>query len=41
LITRKIPLKLTDWDLAQIGYLEMDLVLHCGASTAGEYGHSL
>lgn len=41
LIARKIPLKLTDWDLAQIGYLEMDLVLHCGASTAGEYGHSL
>jgi hypothetical protein len=41
LIARKIPLKLTDWDLAQIGYLEMDLVLHGGASTAGEYGHSL
>jgi len=41
LIARKVPLKLTDWDLAQVGYLEMDLVLHCGASTAGEYGHSL
>lgn len=41
LIAKKIPLKLTDWDLNQIGYLEMDLVLHCGASTAGEYGHSL
>jgi hypothetical protein len=41
IIARKIPLKLTDWDLAQIGFLEMDLVLHCGASTAGEYGHSL
>lgn len=41
LIAKKIPLKLTDWDLSQIGYLEMDLVLHCGASTAGEYGHSL
>jgi len=41
LIAKKIPLKLTDWDLTQIGYLEMDLVLHCGASTAGEYGHSL
>lgn len=41
LIANKIPLKLTDWDLSQIGYLEIDLVLHCGASTAGEYGHSL
>jgi hypothetical protein len=41
LIAKKIPLKLSDWDLTQIGYLEMDLVLHCGASTAGEYGHSL
>jgi len=41
LIAKKIPLKLTDWDLSQIGYLEMDLVLHCGASTAGEYAHSL
>ena len=32
---------MTDWDLDQVGYVEMDLVLHCGASTAGEYGHSL
>ena len=36
LIAKKIPLKMTDWDLDQIGYLEMDLVLHCGATTAGE-----
>lgn len=41
LIAKKIPLKLTDWDLSRIGYLEMDLVLHCGISVAGEYGHSL
>jgi len=41
LIAKKIPLKMTDWDLEQVGYLEMDLVLHCGASTAGEYAHSL
>jgi len=32
---------MTDWDLGQVGFLEMDLVLHCGASTAGEYAHSL
>jgi hypothetical protein len=41
LIARKIPLKMTEWDLRQVGDLEMDLVLHCGASTAGEYAHSL
>jgi hypothetical protein len=41
LIAKKIPLKMTDWDLSEIGYLEMDLVLHCGASTAGEYARSL
>jgi len=41
LIAKKIPLKMTDWDLCQVGFLEMDLVLHCGASTAGEYAHSL
>ncbi len=41
LIAKKIPLKMTDWDLHQVGFLEMDLVLHCGASTAGEYAHSL
>jgi hypothetical protein len=41
LIARKIPLKMTEWDLGQVGFLEMDLVLHCGASTAGEYAHSL
>ena len=41
LIAKKIPLRLTDWDTSRVGYVEMDLVLHCGASTAGEFGHSL
>lgn len=41
LIAKKIPLKMTDWDTARVGYVEMDLVLHCGASTVGEYLHSL
>jgi len=30
-----------DWDLRQVGFLEMGLVLHCRASTVGEYAHSL
>jgi hypothetical protein len=41
LIAKKIPLKMTDWDIHQIGFLEIDLVLHCGASVAGEFAHSL
>ena len=41
LIAEKIPLKMTDWDLSQVGFLEMDLVLHCGASVAGEYAQGL
>jgi hypothetical protein len=41
LIAKKIPLRMTDWDTNRVGYVEMDLVLHGGASTAGEFGHSL
>lgn len=41
LIAKKIPLRMTDWETGRVGYVEMDLVLHCGVSTDGEYGHSL
>lgn len=41
LIAKKIPLRMTDWETSRVGYVEMDLVLHCGVSTDGEYGHSL
>jgi hypothetical protein len=41
LISKKIPLRMTDWETARVGYVEMDLVLHCGVSTDGEYIHSL
>ncbi|MBE0713628.1 MAG: hypothetical protein IH583_14745 [Candidatus Aminicenantes bacterium] len=41
LIAKKIPFKMTDWDLRQVGFLEMDPVLHCGASVAGKYGQGL
>jgi len=41
LISKKIPLRMTDWETSRVGYVEMDLVLHCGVSTDGEYGHSL
>lgn len=32
---------MTDWETSRVGYVEMDLVLHCGVSTDGEYVHSL
>ena len=41
LIAQRIPLRLTDWDTACVGYVEMDLVFHCGSSTAGEFISSL
>jgi len=41
LISKKIPLRMTDWETNRVGYVEMDLVLHCGVSTDGEYAHSL
>lgn len=41
LLYKRIPLRMTEWDLTTVGCLEMDLVLHCGASTEGEYVSSL
>jgi hypothetical protein len=37
LLKQKIPIRLTQWDTSQVGYVEMDLVVHCGSSTLGEY----
>jgi len=39
LIAKKIPLR--TGTTVRVGAVDMDLVLHCGSSTAGEYGHSL
>lgn len=41
LIALKIPLRMGEWTNVQLGQVDMDLVLHCGSSTAGEFGHSL
>ena len=41
LLYKAIPLKLTDWDTSQVGFIEMDLVFHCGASTEGEHLYTL
>ena len=37
LLRRKIAIRLTQWDTSEVGYVEMDLVVHCGSSTLGEY----
>lgn len=37
MLAQKIAVRLTDWDTAKVGYIEADLVLHCGASTLGEH----
>ena len=36
-LRQKIPIRLTQWDTSKVGYVEMDLVVHCGSSTLGEY----
>ena len=37
LLKKKIPIRLTEWDTQKVGFLEVDLVAHCGSSTRGEF----
>lgn len=42
LLKRQIPIKTyTPWDEQEPGFCEIDLVAHCGTSTAGTYVHTL
>jgi hypothetical protein len=42
LLKSAIPIRtFADWDENRPGFLEMDLVAHCGETTAGEYLHTL
>jgi len=42
LLKEKIPVRtFADWDNARPGFLESDLIAHCGQSVAGEYRHTL
>jgi hypothetical protein len=42
LLKRDIPIRLgTEWDDAVPGFVEIDLVAHCGATTAGDYVNTL
>jgi len=37
LLKHKIPIRLTQWNTSQLGYVEANLVIHCGSSALGEY----
>jgi hypothetical protein len=42
LLKKNIPIRLgTEWDEDMPGFVEIDLVAHCGATTAGEYVNTL
>jgi hypothetical protein len=42
LLKRQIPIKTyTPWDEQEPGFCEIDLVAHCGTTTAGSYVHTL
>jgi len=41
LLFKKIPIKLDRWEPGQLGFLEIDLVEHCGASAAGDFLNTL
>jgi hypothetical protein len=42
LLKCQIPIRtFADWDVSRPGFMEVDLVAHCGTTTAGEYLHTL
>lgn len=40
-VMHQIPIRSERWDVAQAGWLEIDLVSHCGDNAAGEFVYSL
>lgn len=40
-VAREIPMGRLPWQIEEPGHFEVDLAHHCGASTAGEYVHTL
>lgn len=41
LLKRMIPIRLTEWDTSETGYLEADTVAHCGGNASGSFISSL
>ena len=40
-VTHDVPMTRIPWDTHEVGHCEVDLVHHAGASSAGEYAHTL
>ena len=40
LLKRQIPIRLTQWDTQKVGFMEVDLVEHCGGNASGQFAHS-
>ena len=40
-VTKDVPMRRIPWDTTEPGHCEVDLVHHAGASSAGEYAHTL
>jgi hypothetical protein len=41
LLKRMIPIRTSNWDIHQPGFLEIDLVAHCGSSASGQFIYTL
>lgn len=41
LLRNKIPVKTDQWDESRPGFLETDLVAHCGTAIEGQYAHTV
>jgi len=41
LLKSSVPIRITNWDTAEIGFMEMDTVAHCGDRLSGEFIYSL
>lgn len=41
LLKSSIPIRITNWDTAEVGFMEMDTVAHCGDNLSGEFIYSL
>lgn len=41
LLKSSVPIRITNWDTAIIGFMEMDTVAHCGDQLSGEFIYSL
>jgi len=41
LLKKQIPIRLTQWDTKKVGFMEVDLVSHCGGNSSGQFAHTV